>query len=143
MSRHYAPEEKDAALAALHANHGSVPRTSLQTGIPERTLYTWRRELWRQRRQNPDPAPPPPPPTDPPADASDTTEAMTYIRQRIITELMTLIQSFEQDFALSSPYQRVQAISQLLDRVLKLNDYRPPEETVFRIEYEDPDDAWR
>ena len=140
MSRHYTPEEKHAALETLRRNSWNITRTAHETSIPERTLYRW----WQNwRRQTPSPPLPSSPPPAPIPEFQDTTEAMTYIRQRIINELLTLIQTFDQDFALASPYQRVMAITHLLDRVLKLDHYSPPQERIIRIEYEDPKDAFR
>lgn len=44
MSRRYTDEEKAYAIQYLVENFYNISVTSLQTGIPVRTLYTWKRE---------------------------------------------------------------------------------------------------
>src|SRR5262245_26710328 len=56
MSRHhYSSEQRQHALAQIAANGDNVPLTSVQLGIPERTLYKWR--LRAQRLASPPPMP--------------------------------------------------------------------------------------
>jgi transposase-like protein len=45
MPLHYSPEAKATALDLLHEKGGDVPLVSYLTGISERTLYTWRKQL--------------------------------------------------------------------------------------------------
>lgn len=49
MPKHHSPEQKAQAMECLRKNGGSIASTSEQMGIPERTLYAWRREFWKQQ----------------------------------------------------------------------------------------------
>jgi hypothetical protein len=51
MPQHYTPERKAEVLQQLRLNGGNVTTTHVATGIPIRTLYTWRNELWLQQLQ--------------------------------------------------------------------------------------------
>ena len=58
MSRRYTLQQKADALDHLQASGGNIALTHLQTGVPERTLRFWRRQLWLDSHL---PLPPPPP----------------------------------------------------------------------------------
>lgn len=49
MPKHHSPEQKAQAFECLRKNGGSIAAASEQLGIPERTLYAWRREFWKQQ----------------------------------------------------------------------------------------------
>jgi hypothetical protein len=132
MVRRYTPEEKDHALELLIANNGDLSLTSAETGIPVRTL-----ENWRRAGVLPPPvtAPPPPPMPD------DRLEALEDIQQQMLREARNLAYSLREAVADAPLSQRVAALAQLLDRIIKLNTQLPgpTKETVFRIEYIDPE----
>lgn len=159
MPRHfYPPEQKAAALDRLQANGGNVALTHLQTGIPQRTLYGWRQEIWLQQLQRIQQSsqsqqqrtPPPPPPLTDLAGApdiadevlseEDNLQLLNRIRQRLITELANMA---NEGLMLTSPNQRIHALTTLLDRLMKLDDhlkpYLPADNQVRRIEYIYPD----
>ncbi len=138
-SRRYTPAEKVSALEQLQTNGGNVTITALQTGISERTLYHWRRQDWLQQilqRQSPPPLLQQPPAFD------DDLDALRFLRTQIMDELVSLAMTLKDGANLTTPYQRVALLSQLLDRLIKLDahlkPYTPVEHTV-RIEYADPD----
>ena len=58
--RVYSPDEKADALEILNHFGGDVAAASIKSGIPQRTLYTWRTEQWDQQRQQRQSQPPPP-----------------------------------------------------------------------------------
>src|SRR5689334_8646912 len=47
----YTADQKMAALVELERCRGDILRASLNTGIPERTLYTWRRRFYAENKQ--------------------------------------------------------------------------------------------
>jgi len=137
MARPYSPEEKANALAQLQMNGGDIRYTSQQLGIPERTLFTWRRQWYAetQRRQSPLP----PSPIHHP-DFKDEFEAMTYLRQQIMAELLDIAATLREGTLFTSPTQRVHLLSQLLDRLMKLDQhlkpYGPPQTMSMRITWD-------
>lgn len=138
MSRRYTPEEKSAALEVLAAS-GSIAFASRQTGIPERTLHTWRHQQLlaadQQRRHSPLP---------PPLQFDDDLEALAFMRKQIMQELVNLSADLPDGLGVSSPYQRVLLMSHLLDRLMKLDAHLQPytiSNTVRRIEYVYPDQS--
>jgi hypothetical protein len=151
----YHPTQKTAILEKLRANGGDIAVTHLQTGVPERTLRDWRRERWLQ-------SPPPPPPTplrrrqnDPDGDAvddqpaqapdqelpvfEDDLDALAYLRRQIVDELVRIAGAFQDTFQLASPYQRVNMLAQLMDRLMKLDERLKPykDEMIVRVIRED------
>jgi transposase-like protein len=53
MPRHYPPDSKTEALQILQANGGDITAAHYKTGIPYRTLYAWRQELFLRRQTTP------------------------------------------------------------------------------------------
>lgn len=116
----YTTAEKTAALLQLERLGGNVSLASLQLGIPERTLYTWRRRFYAEnKRQQP---PPPLPPIHLP-DLEDDLQVLTYLRRQIMSEVLRLSSSFVDDVVFTTPQQRVTLLTQLVDRLLKLNTH--------------------
>ncbi len=145
MPRKFSPETRAAALAALQANDNDILLTSLQTGISSRTLYDWRRQHWLQQTvlqpQSPlSPQQNPPPPIP---DFDSDLDALAFLRRQIMRELVTLGDELQRGRTLSSPYQRVLALSQLLDRLMKLDEhlqpYQPVDHKIRTVEYIYPD----
>jgi transposase-like protein len=143
VSRRYTSDEKTAILAQLQSNHGDIALTRLQSGIPERTLREWRRELWLNHLP---PLPPPPTPLrrqettsesldvgahgcaptlDTPTFANDL-EAVVFLRNQIMKELLSLSASLNNSLSITTPYQRVLVLTQLLDRLMKLDEHLKP-----------------
>ncbi|MBI5666476.1 MAG: hypothetical protein HZC41_00590 [Chloroflexi bacterium] len=153
MPKKYSPETRAAALAALQANNNDILLTSLQTGVSSRTLYDWRRQLWLQQSVLQPQCPVLPqqnPPLSPADDQAETVpefendlDALAFLRRQIMRELVTLSAELQRGMASSSPYQRVLALSQLLDRLMKLDEhlqpYLPAHNQIRTIEYIYPD----
>lgn len=123
MPRHYPPDRKADALQRLQDNGGDILTTHVQTGIPQRTLYNWRTELWLQqvlRRQTL----PPSPQKEIPAFA-DETDGLLALRREIITLLFEL--SKTPDF--NTPFRlvdRIRAQARLVDSLISLNVFLAP-----------------
>ena len=118
----YSPQEKDLILGKLAANEGDVHQTFLETGVAERTLYRWRAELWQSWRRQ---VPPPPPPKPPPEFETDL-QALAYLRRKIMMELISVADAFEHSANFATPSQRAKVLTQLLDRLIKLDEHLKP-----------------
>jgi transposase-like protein len=132
MSKRYSQEEKDRALERLAANTGDASLTSAQTGIPLRTLHAWRRALEQHGAQQQQ---------QPVKLAPSDDEALRLLRQQLVSEALSFIASLDEVVEEASLNQRVSALGQLIDRIVKLAVLLPPaqSEQVIRIEYADPD----
>jgi hypothetical protein len=138
MPRHYSPDRKAAALECLRANGGDIEATHLQTGIPYRTLYTWRHELWIQRvlqRQSFSPLLQ----NDLPRfeNYEEIEEGLLDLRQKILTTQHKLTTT---PLPLASTYMltdRVRAQTGLVDCFLRLDAFLAP----YRNRMLEPDPA--
>ncbi len=45
MPKRYTAQQKEDVLRCLQTNNGGVMLTSIQTGVPERTIYFWQQRL--------------------------------------------------------------------------------------------------
>jgi transposase-like protein len=126
MSRRYTSEEKDHAIQQLIANHGDVTLTSLETGIAERTLTRWKRSMVLPPRgafpSRPQPQPPPQPQNP---IAADDLEALRDLQQEMLREAYNLVHSIEEAIDEAPLNQRVAALAQLIDRIMKLSVQLP------------------
>ena len=124
----YSADEKARALQRLQDNNGDIRRTSAETGISPRTLRRW--------------------------SAADTPEApeaenaledsLHELREQLIKDAVALAVSLLDVIEDAPLNQRATALNQLIDKILKLADDLPDTEVpVIRIEYEDPEDAYR
>ena len=103
MATQYPPEQKQLALEILRDTGGDINQAHIKTGVPERTLYNWRHDLWQSwRRQTPSPNPPKPLPQ-----FEDDLDAMDFLRQQIMKELLNLANNFQTDMNFMTPAQRV------------------------------------
>ncbi len=121
----YTADQRTAALVEVERCGGDIVRASLKTGIPERTLYTWRRRFYAESKRQQTP-PLPSPITIPTFD--DDLESLAYIRQQIMSELVRLASNFQEDNAFATPSQRAIILTQLIDRLIKLDDHLQPYE---------------
>lgn len=131
----YTPEEKANALIHLYMNGGDVTHTSNQLGIPVRTLRDWRGKWYAEN--------PPPPPSQRQIqrpEFEDDLDALDYVRNQIIAELLTVADSLREGTLFTTPSQRIQLLSQLLDRLIKLDQhlkpYRPPVVEMMRLRWD-------
>lgn len=116
MPRHYAPDSKAEALQILEANGGDIAAAHYKTGIPYRTLYTWRQEMLQ--RQTPLPQKELP-------EFKDAIEGLLELRQEIIRILLKL-SAAPTPQATYLLVDRVRAQTGLLDCLLKLNAHLGP-----------------
>lgn len=120
MSKRYSPEHKALVLQKWEANGGDIALTSVQTGIPERTLRQWRQQHQRQlpppqiseRRQLPE--------------FENDLAALDFMRRQILDELLALSGDLQGNFGVTTPYQRIQILSRLLDRLMTLDEHLKP-----------------
>ena len=135
MSRHYTPAEKANALIHLHMNGGDIPYTSRQLGISERTLFYWRRNWYAENLQQQSPSLQIERP-----DFKDDLDALAYLRKQIMAELLNMADSFRDGTIFATPAQRIHLLSQLLDRLMKLDahlkPYGPPQTVSFRFTWD-------
>ncbi|MEP6988540.1 MAG: hypothetical protein ABI970_23255 [Chloroflexota bacterium] len=138
MATQYAPEQKQLALQILRDSGGDINAAHIKTGVNERTLYRWRNDLWRSwRRQSESPVLPNPP--KPLPQFEDDLDAMTFLRQQIMSELLNLANNFQPDMNYMTPAKRVHLLTQLTDRLIKLDVHlnaRQEEEIEYVYEYE-------
>jgi len=138
MTTHYPLDLKQQALEILRDTGGDINQAHIKTGVPERTLYNWRHELWQNwRRQPSSPVLPNPPKALP--QFEDDLEAMDFIRQKIMGELLNLANNFQTDANFMTPAQRIMLLTQLTDRFIKLDEHvraLTEEEVEYEYEYE-------
>ncbi len=122
MPIQYAPDLKQQALEIFRDTGGDIVQAHIKTGVPERTLYRWRNELWQSwRRTSSTPVLPNPP--KPLPQFEDDLEAMDFIRQKIMSELLNLANNFQADSNFMTPAQRIMLLTQLTDRFIKLDTH--------------------
>jgi len=122
MSTQYPPDLKQQALEILRDTGGDINEAHFKTGVPTRTLYNWRQELWQSwRRQSLSPILPNPP--KPLPQFEDDLAAMDFIRQKIMSELLNLANNFQADANFMTPAQRIMLLTQLTDRFIKLDEH--------------------
>lgn len=137
MSQTYSDQDREEALDLLTINRNNIALTSIQTHIPERTLREWRR---KQRLKAPTLPPYPPPAAA--ADRFDSIpEALNHVHSRILEQLVELADSLPEILATAPPYHQLLALTQLIDRVEKLQALVPrlvPQQTI-QVQFKDPD----
>jgi transposase-like protein len=157
MPRRYSDEQKQQAIERLIANGGDVTRTSAESGIPENTLWRWRRA--HQIPVLPKTLPPPPPPQNLPLSnalergpggevthplPADLSEALLEVRGELMDVVRYLTRSIRPAVDEAPLNQRVMAVAQLIDRVVKLGVQVPgePVEVIIRnaVEKEEDDE---
>ncbi|MEO8606239.1 MAG: transposase [Chloroflexota bacterium] len=140
MPRTYSSDLKAAAMVAVERNNGNIQLVAQQFNIAENTLYAWRRNIQVFFQQNPLP---PQYTAEVPAFENDL-ETLAFIRQNILGELSRLSASMQYDSGFSTPYQRALVMSQLMDRLLKLDVHLKPymeeEEEIITYERDDEED---
>lgn len=141
MSRRYSPEHKALVLQTLDRNGDNITVTSIQTGVPERTIRDWRQqrhlflpENSRRRRQ----IELPPEIANP--EHSKEADVFKYLREQIMRGLLQMVANFAEDMDDATFHQRVNALTKLIDRFPKVTSWLPVDQSnVVTIVYQDPD----
>jgi len=142
MSRHHTDLEKQQILRCLVANNGDTQLTSIQTGVPVRTLRDWRMKYlppeWRRQHfQGAFPL------ADgrqfPPLPANES-QALRDIQRRLMEMVNRLSLSIDEVIDEAPLIQRAAALSQFIDRVIKISAQLPPDPQDYLIEDELDDD---
>lgn len=129
----YTTEQKNHAITCLKQNEGDLTLTSIQTGIPRRTLYDWKRQLNQPESPSTQKNFDPPPPPHAKAGQQQKIDEIKALRDRLMQRLKDLAYSMDDDPQITI------AISRLLDRLIKLDQYiaqLAPPEKVIRVEYQ-------
>ncbi len=137
MPKQHKPDQKTEVLNLFASNGGDIVQTHRETGIPERTIYRWRSELWQtwRRQSPPEPSPKPLP------EFKDDLDALAFLRHKIMVELLNIANNFPEGSAYLTTNQRTAQLSQLLNRMMELDEhlkpYKPvdPKTQVVRILY--------
>lgn len=133
--RVYSPDEKADALQLLEKYENDIAATAYQTGIPQRTLYTWRMEVWDQQRQRRQSQPPPPPKELPKMEYENAMEALEGLR----TMVFQILARIPSDLSHLPPYlQKDHHAARItgIDIILKLTAILGiPEPEYDEIEY--------
>jgi transposase-like protein len=135
----YSDEEKQAALDCLAAHDGHFGETSAATGIPAATLRRWARQEQAQA-----------------LDLSQVKHTLTAFQNRwrsekvndpqeqaqldlllLLTEDALLLADSIAEVIENAPLnQRASALSQVIDKILKLAELQPENDTqIIRVEY--------
>jgi hypothetical protein len=151
MPRHYTDVEKRLVLDRLIANHGDVARTAAETGVSDRAIYTWRTEpkfadlispllphLPHISHDDTLNSPPSLAGEGPGVGvlSEEITERLTTLREEMLDAADTLSRSIISAIEEAPLNQRVTALSQLIDRIIKLATQLPNEEIEYVYEYE-------
>lgn len=137
MPRTYTDAEKQQAIDRLAANNGDLMLTAMQTGISDRTLMRWRHKIQPTTTTTtttttipavgaqhvaPSSSPPAPIPTDP-----DLINTLTDLQAKMKHAMNLLADSIPEAIADAPLNQRILALVQLIDRIVKLNAQLPNE----------------
>jgi hypothetical protein len=129
MPCHHSPDQKADSLERLQANGGDIASTSFQTGIPQRTLYTWRQELWLQQVQRWQTLPVPSLKIERPQ-FDDAVDELLYLRGKVMNMLTAVSDTIMERLPThgNTPwmFDRIRAQNGLLDCVMKLDAFLKP-----------------
>jgi transposase-like protein len=143
MPRHYTPEDRDYALQRLVENRGNVVYTADELGISPRTLYKWRKRAKLSvptLTTLPPIVPISPTPSTPAPLPTDDLQRLRNIKDQMLDAASTLSLAIEEAIAEATLGQRVTALVQITDRIVKLVAQLPTdseEENTIRIEFID------
>lgn len=102
MPRRYSDDEKERILYQLVINDGNVSLTARETGVPERTLYLWKRQLHAKSSSL----------------LQNAEVHFAHIYEHLMQHALTLAETLDPESPLL--LQRVTALSRLIDRVIKI-----------------------
>ncbi len=143
MSTRYSSDYKSLVTRLLWMYGGNVALVSHLTGIPERTLRSWRTPvLFPAAIRQQHPAERQESPVLLPEKNSETAAAddLDTLRQHLVRQALTLVASLSDDMTDAPLSERVMALTRLIDRIVKLDEHNPEEyEELIRIAYEEED----
>ncbi len=146
MPKRYTDQQREDTLQHLDDNYGNVTLTALQTNIPARTIYQWKRERKLRRQQAEPPLLHKKSDALPQKSAANTDHIedepqgeYTRLRTRLMQHIDTIVETLTDDP--DTAHIRAMALTRLLDRVIKLEALTRTEqpEQVLRVEYLYPD----
>ncbi len=157
MPEHYDETARQAALQRLHANGGCVRQTARELNIPRSTLRGWAaaEPAAQSATQTNGHDTSPPPETTPPAAQTGTPDNATALdtglarlQAGLLANAALLLDAMPEHIATAPLNQQAAALGVLLDRLLKLDEWRritaPHEqEQVIRFEFRYPDGTTR
>lgn len=140
MSRRYSDLERHLILQRFAANAFNITATSRETGVSERTLFRWQSKYFMsltpqltQSQEKPSLATLP---QIPPLPESEQ-QALRDIQRQLMEKVNRLSHSIDEAIDEAPLAQRAVALSQLIDRVIKLASYLPTNPQVEILEGED------
>lgn len=150
MPKRYTDDEKRLVIERLIANHGDVARTADEFRLPTATIYRWMKaanvtksihsQLQQQHQQHQFDSSGSPPSlageglgVGVPNLPEETSERLTALREEMLDVAETLSRSITSAIDDAPLNQRVAALSQLIDRIIKLAAQLPT--TEQEVEY--------
>src|SRR5690606_35762103 len=128
MARRYAPDHKALIMLTLERNNGDISLTSLQIGVPERTLRHWRiRQKWqkanvampqisRQKQELPSLLPPE-------IESVKEDDVFKYLREQLMRGLLQMVANLADEMDEATFHQRVTTLAKLIDRFPKVTSW--------------------
>lgn len=135
MANKYSPQQQRAALLRLETEPNLTQvQLCREMGISTATLRNWRKKH----------SSPPSPPENTALEEMSSPEMIGLLRERLIKSAVSLANSLDEVIEVAPLNQRATALSQLIDKIIKLAEQLPIEhEQVIRIEYLHPDGSIR
>ena len=136
MARRYTPQEKQQVLQRLVANGCDIRLTNAQTGIPERTLSDWRSKYFppSQQRQYIQGGLTLAESRQIPQLPANDLQALREIKRQLMDKINRLSHAIDQSIDEAPLIQRAAALSQFIDRVVKISAQIPPDPEDYRLE---------
>jgi hypothetical protein len=142
MSTRYSSDYKSLVNRLLWMYGGNVALVSHLTGIPERTLRSWRAPLVFPaaiRQQHPSERQEPPV-LLPEKNSETAADDLDTLREHLVRHALTLVTSLSDAMADAPLSERVMALTRLIDRIVKLDDHNPEEyDEMIRVAYQEED----
>jgi transposase-like protein len=135
--KRYTATHKNRVLMRLAANGGDVALTSMQMGVPIRTLYQWKRDANPALQLQAVPQSPSTPAQNQaelaPGAAQFDLETLTDLRDQLIGYIQRLSKRLDAQIE-SAPFnQALSGMTELMDQVMKLGRVLPPPEVEYYL----------
>lgn len=127
MPAKYSLEDQERALERLRANQWDVTRTAEELGLARQTLYNWMHldKSGESNLSNLSKLSTIQPPTFASAD-DEVLERLYRLEDRLMQMTEDICETLPEHLAQASVNQRVSAMTQMIDRVLKIASLLPP-----------------